>query len=411
MIGLLLALVAQGDLADLTSRAVREDDKDKRAAIVAQLRKADFAAVEKALRSPTRGPSPVEVGKIVERKTKSDLDGEEFSYAIQVPAAYNPAKPWPLLITLHGTGGNGADWIRTWARTAGATHILVAPTTPKHTWAARQGHFYVLTALREATDALNVDPDRVYLDGMSMGGGGAFRLAEHVPDRWAAIGPRCNVPDIRQKKDKTYVTMLAENFRMVPVYWVLGAKDEKIPIEMGRAAKADVEAARGELLYREFPEGGHDWSLEKDEVVLEWYGKHARAPYPEELVWKSYEKVFSRAFWVEVTKRTEAPPLTIVHLDQKGAESERRTELRPPTLVRAKRKGNAIDVTTEEVRELRVYLDDAMVDLDKSVTITVNGRKLHDATVKRSLDVLIDEAHKRRDSSMLFSAFVDLKAK
>jgi predicted esterase len=411
MIALLLALVAQGDPAELAARAIREDDKDKRAVLVSSLKKFDVAALEKALRSPTYGASPVEPGKIAERTAKSDLDGEEFKYALQVPAAYDPAKPWPLLITLHGTGGNGMDWIRTWARTAGATHILIAPTTPKHTWAARQAHYYILTALREAVDLLHVDADRVYLDGMSMGAGGAFRLAEHFPDRWAAIAPRCNVPDLRQKKDKTYVTMLAENYRMVPVYWVLGAKDEKIPIEMGRAAKVDLEAAKGELVYREFPDGGHDWSLEKDEVVLDWLDKHARAPYPEEIVWKSYEKIFARAFWVEVTKRTEPPPLTIVHMDQKGGESERRTELRPPALVKAKRKGNAIEISTEEVRELRVYLDDAMLDLDKPVTITVNGRKAHDATVKRSVDFLIEDTHKRRDPSMLFSASVDVKVK
>jgi hypothetical protein len=131
--------------------------------------------------------------------------------------------------------------------------------------------------------------------------------------------------------------------------------------------------------------------------------------YPEEIVWKSYEKIFARAFWVEVVKRTEPPPLIIVHMDQKGAESERRTELRPPSLVKAKRKGNAIEISTEEVKELRVYLDDAMVDLDKPVTITVNGKKLHDGVVKRSMDVLIEEAHKRHDSSMLYTAFVDLK--
>jgi len=406
MIALLLALSAQGDLAE---RAIREDDRDRRAALVTPLKKFDVAAVEKALRAPTRGPSPWEAGKILERSAKSDLDGEDFTYAVQVPAAYDPGKALPLLVTLHGTGGNGLDWIRTWARTAGSKYVLIAPTTPRHTWAARQGHYYVLTALREMVDALNIDPDRIFLDGMSMGAGGAFRLAEHFPDRWAAIGPRCNVPDIRQKKDKSFVTMLAENYRMVPVYWVLGAKDDKIPIEMGRAAKIDLDAAKGELVYKEFPGGGHDWSLEKDEVVLDWYDQLARNPYPEELVWKSYEKVFARAFWIEVTRRTEPPPLIMVHLDQKGAESERRTELRPPALVKAKRKGNAIEISTEEVRELRVYLDDAMVDLDKPVTITVNGRKLHDATVKRSMDVLIEEAHKRRDRSMLFSASVDLK--
>ena len=72
MIALFLALVAQGDLVE---KAVREEDKDKRAALVAQLRKFDVAAVEKALRSPSRGPSPVEFGKVVERTAKSDLDG------------------------------------------------------------------------------------------------------------------------------------------------------------------------------------------------------------------------------------------------------------------------------------------------------------------------------------------------
>jgi predicted esterase len=406
MIALLLALAAQGDLAE---RAVREDDKDKRAALVTQLKRFDVVAAEKALRTPTRGPTKLDLGKVVERSAKSDLDGEEFKYAVQVPADYDPAKRWPLLITLHGTGGNGASWITTWVRSAGSKCVLLAPTTPKHTWSARQAHYYVLTALREALDELNIDPDRVYLDGMSMGAGGAFRLAEHYPDRWAAIGPRCNVPDIRQKQDKSYVTMLAANFRMVPAYWVVGAKDEKIPIEMARAAKSDLEAAKGELVYKEVADGGHDWNLERDEVVLDWYEKHTRVAYPEEIVWKSYEKIFARAFWVEVVKRTEPPPLIIVHMDQKGAESERRTELRPPSLVKAKRKGNAIEISTEEVKELRVYLDDAMVDLDKPVTITVNGKKLHDGVVKRSMDVLIEEAHKRHDSSMLYTAFVDLK--
>src|SRR5262249_27538640 len=171
---------------------------------------------------------------------------------------------------------------------------------------------------------------------------------------------------------------------------------------------SELDAAKGELVYKEVAEGGHDWGIEKDDVVLDWYEKHQRNPYPEELVFKSYEKIFARAFWIEVVKRTEPPPLIMVHLDQKGAESERRTELRPPTLVKAKRNGNALTITTEEVKELRVYLDDVMLDLDKPVTITVNGRKLHDGIVKRSMDVLIEEARRR---TILHSAAVDLKLK
>lgn len=411
MIALLAALLLQGDAADLVGRALREEDKEKRQGIVAQLRKLDFAAVEKAVREPVRGAPKIEPGKVVERQSKSDLDGEAFSYAAHVPAAYDPSKPWPLLVTLHGAGGNGTSWIQTWLRTAAMRdkYIVVAPTTPKHTWSTRQGHAYVFTALRELGDELNVDANRVFIDGMSMGGGGAFRLAEHHPDRWAAIGPRCNVPDIRQKKDKSFVTMLAENFHNVPVYWVVGAKDEKISIDMARAAKADVDAAKGEFVYREVAEGGHIWAIEKDETVFEWYEKHVRNPYPEELVWKSYEKVFPRAWWVEVLKRTDGQPITMIHLDQQGQESEKRIELRPPALVKAKRKGNAIEITTEEVKELRVWLDDAMVDLDKPVSVTVNGKKLHDGVVKRSLEALIDDVRRRHDPGMTFSAYVDLK--
>jgi dienelactone hydrolase len=418
MIPLLLLLSTALQADELVRRALSEEDRDQRQATVAQLRRLEFAGVEKAVRNPSRGPARTELGKVVERRAKSDLDGEEFTYAIHLPTGYDSARPWPLLVTLHGAnpGGNpaaGTDWIRAWLRTAGARegYVLLAPTTVRHTWAARQGHAYVLTSVREAMDELAIDPDRIYLDGMSMGAGGAFRLAEHHPDRWAAIGPRCNVPDLRQKSDKTFVTMLAENFRNVPVYWVVGAKDEKIPIEFARAAKSALEAARGELVYREFPEGGHDWNLERDETVLEWYARHRRATYPEEIVWKSYEKIFARAYWVEVTKRTDPPPLVTIHLDMAGKESERRTELRPPAVVRARRTGHLLDITTEEVREMRVFLDDAMMDLDQPVQITLNGRKVHDGIVKRSVDVLIEEARRRRDWAMTFSAMVELKVR
>jgi pimeloyl-ACP methyl ester carboxylesterase len=408
----------EGDIAPLAARALHEDDRDKRQALVAQLRRLDFAAVEKAVRQPSRGPTTIELGKVVERTCRSDLDGEAFGYALHLPPNYSPAQRWPVIVSLHGTNQTGLPnagsyQMASWLRCAAAKEkcVLLSPTTVKHTWNTRAGHAYVLTALREIMEELNVDPDRIYLDGMSMGAGGTFRLAEHHPDRWAAIAPRCNVPDIRQKKDKSYITMLAENFRMVPLFWVVGAKDQKIAIELARAAKLDVEAARGELVYHEYPEGGHDWSLEKDDDVLAWYEKHVRNPYPEELVYKSYEKIFGRAWWIEVTKRNEPQPVIMVHLDMNGQESERRSEYRPPVLVRAKRKGNAIDVTCEEVKELRLWLDDALVDLDKPVTISVNGRKLHEGVVKRSVDTLIEEARRRRDPSMTFSAYVDVKPK
>ncbi len=413
MTRLLLALLCGQELQDLVERALAEENRETRRAAVAALRPFPFRDLEQAVRRPKRGPSPIEPGKIAER-----AHGDGARYAVHVPAAYDPARTWPLLVTLHGTNA-GADpaagraWIQTWLRCAKARDeaVLLAPTTTRHTWSARPAHDAVLGAVRELQRDLNIDPERIHVDGMSMGGGGAFRLAEHVPDRWASIGPRCNVPDVRQKRDGTLVTMLAENLRNVPVYWVVGAKDGKIPVAFARAAREAFQTAQVDCVYREFPDGGHDWSLEDDATVFDWYRLNPRRTYPEELTFRSWEKAFQRAYWVEILSRTENGPVVMVHLDMQGGESERRTEFRPPARVQARRKDNTLTLLTEEVRELRVWLDDAFVDLDKPVAIAVNGKKLHDAIVKRSADTLIEEARRRDERGMTFSAFVDLKVR
>jgi poly(3-hydroxybutyrate) depolymerase len=418
MILLTLLACLQGGTQETVERALSEDDREKRRAMAAPLAKVPFADVEKAVRTQAWGLPKAELGKVIEHSSKIEQGNEAFTYALHVPAAYDPAKAWPLLVTLHGFNPEGrpaagSEWIQSWLRCAGARErfILLAPTTTRHTWGSRQGHSFVLTAVAEVARELHVDPDRVYLDGMSMGAGGAFRLAEHYPDRWAAIGPRCNVPDVRQKQDKSYVPMLCENYRNVPVYWAVGAKDDRIPLAAAHAARDAFQALKYDVLYREHADGGHDWSIEKDDDVLAWYETQRRRTYPEEIVFKTFENVFMRAYWVQVLKRTEAPPIVTVHMDMKNQESERRTEYRPPALVRAKRAGNAIDVACEEVKELRVWLDDAMADLDKAVTVTVNGKKVHDGVVKRSLDTLLEEAHRRGERSMTFSAHVDVKVR
>ena len=47
----------------------------------------------------------------------------------------------------------------------------------------------VMNVLELTLGAFNVDRDRVYLSGHSMGGGGTLHLAIKYPDLWAALGP------------------------------------------------------------------------------------------------------------------------------------------------------------------------------------------------------------------------------
>ncbi|MBI4564729.1 MAG: hypothetical protein HY716_08585 [Planctomycetes bacterium] len=416
MTALLLLALAQVPLQDFVERALAENDREKRRALCAELRRHEFSAVERCVRTRTYGEATCPLGEVVERRSKTLHDGEAFGYAFHVPRSYDPAKSWPLLVTLHGTNRGGHDkagsgWIRMWLRNAAVRErfIVLAPTTVRHTWSSRQGHSHVLTAIDELTRELNVDPNRIVLDGMSMGAGGTFDLAEYVPDRFAAIAPRCGAPDVRRKKDGTLIPMLCENFSNLPIHWVVGAKDQLIPIDIVRAAKDAIAALKYDLDYREHADGGHDWTLGNDAEIAAWFEERRRRTYPDEVVWKTYEKAFPGAYWVEATKRTNAQPILVTHLDMSGRESETRAEFRPPVLIRARRAGNAINVTCEEVKQLRVWLDDAMVDLDKPVVITVNGKKVHGSKVKRSIDTLINEARRRRDRAMTFSAYVDVR--
>ena len=373
------------------------------------LRKLPFAEAEKGLRAWS-GELKAEKGKAVERTSKTP-DGETFTYGLWVPEGYDPSKAWPLLLTLHGTNRNddaraGPLWMSTWLRCAAVKEkfILVAPTTVRWTWGNLKAHARIFQALEEVRAECRVDPDRVYADGMSMGAGGAWDMGEHYPDRWAAIAPRCGAPHLRRKKDKSLLVMLGENFRNLPVYHVAGALDKLVPVDYARAGRDALKAFGYEQVYKEYPEGGHEWSLEKDEDVAAWLESKKRNPYPEEVVFKTYEKAFTRSGWLEIVKRTEVRGQPAVHMDIHGKEAERRTEYFPDAVARAKRTGNAIAVTGEELKEVRLWLSDAMVDFDKPVVVTFNGRKVHDKLVKRSVETLIEDYRKRRDPGMTFAA-------
>lgn len=373
------------------------------------LRKLPFAEAEKALKAWS-GELKAEKGKALERTSKTS-DGETFTYGLWIPEGYDPSKAWPLLLTLHGTNRNddpsaGPKWMSVWLRCAALREkfIVVAPTTVRWTWGNLKAHGRIFQALDEVRRECRVDPDRVHADGMSMGAGGAWNLGEHYPDRWAAIAPRCGAPHLRQKKDKSLLVMLGENFRNLPVYHVAGARDKLVPVDYARAGRDALEAFGYEQVYKEYPDGGHDWSLEKDEDVAAWLESKTRAPYPEEVVFKTYEKAFTRAYWVELGKRSEVRAAAAVHMDIHGKEAERRDEYFPAALVRAKRTGNSIAVTGEELKEVRLWLSDAMIDFEKPVVVTLNGRKVHDKVVKRSVDVLLDDWKARRDPGMTFAA-------
>lgn len=176
----------------------------------------------------------------------------DWTASVHVPKTYNPAKPTPVVLILHGAGGNGRHYLDQdgWARKAEeAGFIAVAPDglpaqprlTPNfvsnpRVWNSGQllprsprslidDVTFCGALLDEIERLANVDKDRVYLSGHSNGAGMAFRLGAELSERFAAIAPvasQCWVPRPRPK-------------RPLPTLFIIGTADPLVPFHGGES--------------------------------------------------------------------------------------------------------------------------------------------------------------------------------
>jgi predicted peptidase len=93
-----------------------------------------------------------------------------------------------------------------------------------------------------------VDPDRVYLTGLSMGGYGTWSLAAAHPERFAAIVPICGGGNPAD----------AAKLASLPVWVFHGAKDPTVPLERSKEMVEAIKSAGGNPRFTIYPEAGHD---------------------------------------------------------------------------------------------------------------------------------------------------------
>jgi predicted esterase len=403
--------------ASPVERYLVEKDKAARAKLLSEIQ-APIADVEAELRSPPKRP-PVETrGQIVKKKLKAEHAlAVEFEYVLWVPKDYSPGRTWRLIVSLHGQGGNGEQFIRNWlpdAQREGATFVL-CPSAGRGGWGhSTLGYHYILDSLRDVLASYAVDPDRVFLDGASMGGNGSFQFACQYPDLFAGAAPRSGGPLFRYvptgtgKNDRTVSAEGLENLLATPLYWIVGAKDPEVPNAWVKIAKGQLDALKGDVTFREFPEGGHEWFPQENAAVLDWMGTRRRDAYAPRVGLDTNERAFSRNFWLEISefKGQELLKRSYMDFDKKTIEERSLFPERAHVRGEINREANEIKLTVAGAREIRVYLHEKMLELAKPVTITVNGSKSK-VDVKPSLETLLESA--RRDRGLLYSSSVKVR--
>jgi predicted peptidase len=113
-------------------------------------------------------------------KRKAEL---ELGYLLYVPKDYSADKAWPLVVFLHGVGERGTNpekvkvngLPRLIAEGKDFEFIVVSPQCPPDKWWVGMDS-HVIALIDETMDTYNVDKNRVYLTGLSMGGYGTWSI-------------------------------------------------------------------------------------------------------------------------------------------------------------------------------------------------------------------------------------------
>ncbi len=206
-----------------------------------------------------------------------------LSYLLTIPREYadDSTRRFPLVLFLHGSGerGTNVQLVAVHGPPKQAREgksfpfVLVSPQCPPD---QRWEPAVLAALLDEVEKAVRIDTHREYVTGLSMGGYGAWALAAHYPERFAAIAPVCGGGE---RIDIILGGRKAEAMKTLGIWAFHGAKDSVVPLEESqRMVSAYEKLGNAAVKLTVYPEANHDsWTQAYNEPELySWLLAHHR---------------------------------------------------------------------------------------------------------------------------------------
>ena len=262
---------------------------------------------------------------------RSPLDGNLAEFALYVPAGYEPSKPLPLVVTLHGLNGkpismlqwtlghddgaHDADWEdRHVARLPNPHALILAPDGHGNTMYREAGEADVASVVDLVRKEFAVDPGRISITGVSMGGTGTTHVAFRYPGVYAAAEPLCGYHSYFLRNDmgglvhQPWERLIAEerstvewssNGLHIPLFVVHGKKD--LP-EENSGVLIKRYKRMGYTLKDEHPDLGHNvWDeTYKDLDGVNWLLGFRKREQPSRVHFRTLRLRYDTGAWIHL---------------------------------------------------------------------------------------------------------------
>jgi|GEM_PF-601927 len=231
------------------------------------------------------------------KETYKSPSGGELKYRKLKPRTVGNKQRQPLIVFLHGRGErgddnvtqlkHGLDYLASQEGMKKYPATIIVPQCPDDirwstTLAERPGEGNLdptpTEALRmtlELIDSIqitdNVDPDRIYVTGLSMGGFGTFDIIARRPSIFAAAVPLCGGGDTRLE--------IVQRFKKTPLWIIHGDEDSVVDVDYSRSMVAALQDVGASPRYSELKGFGHNiWDAAyADAELYKWLFSQSKA--------------------------------------------------------------------------------------------------------------------------------------
>jgi pimeloyl-ACP methyl ester carboxylesterase len=302
-----------------------------------------------------------------------------------------PADGRSLYISLHGGGGtapkvNDQQWENQKKLYKPKEGVYFVPRAPVDAW--NMWHDYpmdelIAEAVKSEIALDDVNPDKIYVMGYSAGGDGVFQLAPRLADYWAAAAMMAGHPGDAQ----------ILNLKNLPFDAFVGGKDSayhrnELVAQWGLRLDSLEKIYKGSFIHEThvYPDMPH-WMNRKDTIAIPWLAAFKRNALPKDIIWIQDDILRNQFYWLG----------TPIDEAKQGLKA------------RVAVSGNDITVIDNQNKTLYLYLNDDLLNLDKKVSVTINGKQVFNKKVPRNADLIKQSIAARLDKSLIFTAKLTIK--